>query len=324
VLQNQELTAAVLSHLDSLRDIIACSAVSKCWLATVSSLAPTSLVIPGPNAKLTLTATHQILYWVQQKHSNGHFQNLHRLSVLLTASEDVAMFISDGLAAFGLAVVAFAGLWPLTVTTLGGPFMLTQIVLLLPTTLQSLRATVDPRRELDGGNISLALFKRLKSLRFLHLEFEGPASQEKTFALDAALPNLLCLHVSPCTTTCSIDSVSGLLPNVTHAAFVVRNCDAQKFADLPCIQCLLLGLIKADDGDVSFMVKADSRFRKLVMYASSGVTIVIVLHKSDFCFYCGGLGKIWAVSKAGTQEIVCRVPRNYQPLSFDDLNRICQ
>jgi len=53
-------------------------------------------------------------------------------------------------------------------------------VLLLPTILHSLSATVDPRRELDsdgGGNISLALFKRLKSLRFLHLEFEGPASQ---------------------------------------------------------------------------------------------------------------------------------------------------
>ena len=82
VLQNQELTAAVLSHLDSFQEIIACSAVSKCWLATVSNLAPTSLVIPGPNAKLTLTATHHTLYWVKQKHSNGRFQNLH---FLLTA-----------------------------------------------------------------------------------------------------------------------------------------------------------------------------------------------------------------------------------------------
>ncbi len=325
MLQDQELTAAVLSHLDSLRDIIACSAVSKCWLATVSSLEPTSLVIPGLNAQLTLTVTHQILYWVQQKHSKGHFQNLHGLSVSLAAPEDVAMIISDGLAAFGLAMVAFAGLWPLTDIVLGGPFMLTQVVLLLPTTLQTLRATRNPRQELDsdgGGNISLAHFKRLKSLRVLILNFEGRASQEKAFELDAVLPNLHCLHVSPCTTTCYIDSVAGLLPNLTHAAFVVRNCDAEKFADLPCIECLSLNFIKVDDNDVSFVVKADSHLQMLRMRASSGVTVVIVSHKSDLLFDCGGLGKVSAVSKAGTQEVVCRAPKDFQPLSFDDPNRI--
>ncbi len=118
--------------------------------------------------------------------------------------------------------------------------------------------------------------------------------------------------------------MGGVLPDVTHAAFVVRSCDAQNFADLPCIQCLCLGLIKADDSDVSFVVKADSRLQKLRMYASSGVTIVIVSHKSDSCFDRGGLSKISAVSKAGTQEVVCRVPRDFQPLSFDDPNRVCQ
>lgn len=182
MLQDQELIAAVLSHLDSLRDIVACSAVSKCWLATVSSLATTYLVIPGPNAKLTLTATHQILYWVQQKHGNGHFQNLHGLSVSLAASEDLAMFISDGLAAFGLAMVAFAGLWPLTDIVLGGPFMLTQVVPLLPTTLRTLRATANPRQELDSdgdGSRSLARFKRLKSLRVLILSFAGPGLKRR-------------------------------------------------------------------------------------------------------------------------------------------------
>ena len=279
MLQSQELTAAIFSHLDSLRDIIACSAVSKCWLATVTSMAPTSLVVPGPYAKLALTATHQILYWIQQKHSSGHLQNLHSLSVLLEASEDMELLLSDGLAAFGLAVVAFAGLWPLTNIVLGGPFLLKQIVLLLPTTLQSLRATVDSCQELvsdGGGIISLALFKRLKSLRGLYLNFEGNASQEKAFELDAALPNLHSLHLSPCITTCYKDSVGGLLPSLTHAAFVVRNCDAEKFADLPCVQCLFLGLIKADDSHVSFVVKANSHLEKLRMYASSGVTIVIV------------------------------------------------
>ena len=56
----------------------------------------------------------------------------------MKASEDVATSISaDALASFGQAVIAFAGLWPLPHTTLHGPFQLTQIVVLLPTTLQS-------------------------------------------------------------------------------------------------------------------------------------------------------------------------------------------
>lgn len=126
--------------------------------------------------------------------------------------------------------------------------------------------------------------------------------------------------MSPYTTTCYIESVAGLLPNLTHAAFVVRNCDAEKFADLPCIECLCLDFIRADDSDVSFMVKADSRLQMLRMYASSEVTVVIVSHKSDLLFDCGGLGKISAVSKAGTQEVVCRAPKDFRPLSFDDPN----
>ncbi len=71
----------------------------------------------------------------------------------MKASEDVATSISaDALASFGQAVIAFAGLWPLTHTTLHGPFQLTQIVVLLPTTLQSLHAKVDCRQECNDDD----------------------------------------------------------------------------------------------------------------------------------------------------------------------------
>ncbi len=56
---------------------------------------------------------------------------------------------------------------------------------------------------------------------------------------------------------------------------------------------------------------------------TSGVTIVIVSHKSDLCVDCGGLGKTLAFSRAGSQEVVCRVPKDFQPLSFDDSSRNC-
>ncbi len=328
VLQNHELTARVIGHLDSLRDIIVCSAVSKSWHNTVSKLAPTSLVIPGHDANLTVIATARILYWVQQKQHQGHLQDLHTLSVLLLSAPDmIARSISvDELVSFGQAVIAFAGLWPLTRTTLVGPFKLTQVVLLLPTTLQSLHVRVGRRLELDdddddsADNISLALFKGLESLRFLHLEFVGPARPERTFELDTALLNLQCLHVSPCTTTC-YDDLAQLLPNLTHVALVVRDLDAQEFADLPCIQYLCLGLIHVSIRLVSFVVKADSSLRELRMVVALGVTINIEVQKSDLCYNC--CGNSWAISKAATQGIACKMPKDFQPISCHNLKGMC-
>ncbi|KAL0032484.1 hypothetical protein WJX77_003197 [Trebouxia sp. C0004] len=80
VLQNHELTARVISHLDSLRDNIVCSAVSKSWHTTVSNITPMSLVIPGHDANVTVIATARILYWVQQRQHQG-YQDLHSLSL---------------------------------------------------------------------------------------------------------------------------------------------------------------------------------------------------------------------------------------------------
>ena len=327
MLQNRELTARVISHLDSLRDIIVCSAVSKSWHSTVSNLAPTSLVIPGHDAILTVIATDSILYWVQQKQRQGHLHNLHTLSILLMkTSEDLATSISTReLASFGQAVIAFAGLWPLTHTTLDGPFKLTQIVLLLPTTLQSLHARLgcNPYDDEDYGNddgISLVLFKKFESLRSLHLEFLSPTSQDRMFEVDSALPNLQCLHVSPCTTT-YYDDLAQLLPNLTHAVLVVRDHDAQELADLHCIQCLYLGLIHVGNDLVSFVVKADSSLRELRMVVTLRVTINIQVQKSDLCYECHG--NRWTISNAATQGVACKVPKDFQPISCHDLKGLC-
>lgn len=111
----------------------------------------------------------------------------------------------------------------------------------------------------------MALSNKLKSLRFLHLEFEGSASPEKTFDLDAALPKLHCLHVSSGITTWCIDSVSGLLPHVPHAA------------------CHMIP-ISLDSLDM----------------AKFGLLAKLALRR------------------------LCMVPGHYQPLSFEDLNHMCQ
>lgn len=323
MLQNHELTARVISHLDSLRDIIVSSSVSKSWHSTVSNLAPTSLVIPDHDAILKAIATDSILYWVQQRQRQGLLHNLHTLSILMEWSEDVARSISvHELASFGQAVIAFAGLWPLTHTKLHGPFKLTQIVLLLPTTLQSLHARLgcsedhDDEEYDDDDGISLALFNNFGSLRSLHLEIVSPASRDRIFEIDTALPSLQCLHVSPCTTTYD-DDLAQLLPSLTHAALVVRDHDIQEFADLQCIQYLCVGLVNVSIHLVSFVVKADSSLHELQIVVAKSVTINIELQKSDLSYNC--CGKCWAITKAATPGAVCEMPEDFQPISCHDL-----
>lgn len=241
--------------------------------------------------------------------------------------EDVATSISaDALASFGQAVLAFAGLWPLTRTTLDGPFQLTQTALLIPTTLESLHARVDCKQECDDdddGTIYSSQYERFGSLRSLHLETVSPASHIRFFEVDTALPNLQCLHVSPSFTTC-YDHLAQLLPNLTHAAVIVLGPDyqlLQDFADLHCIRYLCLGFIERqnDSRQVSFVVQADCSLHELQMVVA-GVIMDIKVQKSDLCHDCRG--DRWAISKAATQGNACTVPTDFQPLSCRDLERI--
>ena len=326
MLQNRELTARVISHLDSLRDILVCSAVSKSWHSTVSNLAPTSLVIPGQDASLTVNATDSILYWVQQKQRQGHLHNLHTLSILLVkTTENVATSTSvHELSSFGRALIAFAGLWPLMRTTLDGPFDLTQIVLLLPTTLQSLHATVNCSLHDEYGNcIRLSLFEGLISLQSLHLEFEGFAGEDMFVNIDVHLPNLQRLHVSPWFTVWDNDSICELLPNLTHIAVILGADEAQGCADLPRIQHLCLGLVETHSNDVyPFLVKANSPLLELRMLAFSTVKMRIEIQKPALSYDCRASHSGWAVSNAGTQKAVCKPPTDFQSLSFTDLKCI--
>ena len=288
----------------------------------VSNLAPTALAIPGPNTKFTCKTTDPILYWVQQKQCQGHFQNLHSLSF---ETEDVATSTSTNeLASFGQTMIAFAGMWPLTSIRLHGPFKLTQVVLLLPTTLQSLHATVNCSLHDEYGNcIRLSLFEGLISLQSLHLEFEGFAGEDMFVNIDVDLPNLQRLHVSPWFTVWDNDSICELLPNLTHIAVILGADEAQGCADLPRIQHLCLGLVETHSNDVyPFLVKANSPLLELRMLAFSTVKMRIEIQKPALSYDCRASHSGWAVSNAGTQKAVCKLPTDFQSLSFTDLKCI--
>ena len=72
--QEAGLLGAVFTHLESLEDILQCSAVSKFWSLVIQNLSPVSLIIPGCNPKLDSLGMTQVLYWVQRKQQQGHMQ----------------------------------------------------------------------------------------------------------------------------------------------------------------------------------------------------------------------------------------------------------
>ena len=74
VVQEAGLLGAVFSHLESLEDIIKCSAVSKTWLLVSGNLRPASLIIPGASSQLDDKGMVQVLRWVQHKQQLGQMQ----------------------------------------------------------------------------------------------------------------------------------------------------------------------------------------------------------------------------------------------------------
>ena len=175
MLQNEELVAAVLGHIESLRDLLRCSAVNRCWHSAFKILSPTTIEIPGYSRDYSSTnyVDHDtIVQWLQQKHQQQYFDKLQNLSLSLSdyASDDQHL-----VAASGLAMLMLAGLWPLIACSIDGPFDLYQIAGLLPHTLHHLHDQLDADYGLDKGYqiIDICIFQRLLDLRAALAGFES-------------------------------------------------------------------------------------------------------------------------------------------------------
>ncbi len=322
VFQNEELTTTILSHLDSMQDIGFCSAVSKCWHAAVDRMVPISLIIPGSNARLTYRSTDGALRWLQRKQVQGFFQNLHSLSLLLKASERGFGSGSDNsLAAFGLAVIAFAGLWPLTACKIDGPFKLQQLAELLPSTLRFLHVTVDCKRDPHfgwGDIIPLSIFQPLTELQSLHVAVDPPDG-DHTFELDTVCPNLEHFHLTPCQCDFNLGPLANLLPNVSHVALTVHVKDAQNYIRLPHVKYLGLVLLNEPQLDIQVraVVEDNSHLRQLLLLTATGVDVDICFRKQDLLYECRGVssvGDVWCIRNEGASGMQYILPWGFEPL----------
>jgi len=314
VFQNEELVAAVLGHIDSLRDLLRCSAVNRCWHSASKILRPTTIEIPGIYGVEECIDSDVILQWLQQKHQQQYFDRLQNLSLSLSKSAAAVDDVHQ-LAACGLAILTLAGLWPLKACSIDGPFDVYQIAGLLPQTLHHLHVTVDTaHRHYD--RIEICVCKRFRSLRSLHLSAaeRGPIAGIQMRS-PMALPNLQHLHLSPWPLK-DIGMLADSLPQLTHAALHVHATDVNQFVKLPYIEYLDLRLISLGNEAVQVKVKvdADSCLNCLVLSLSENVKVDLCLDKSDLlhafrgtcttsdiCFVCSpaglGLNRVYQLPK---------------------------
>ena len=124
----------IFQQLETPRDLVRCSAVSKAWAAGVHQIRPMTLRLHCFNSSVTLSEAPSETSWLQTWDTQGRLQQVTDLTV----EETVPSVHYHKILCFSQNVPMCAGLWSLRRCCLAGPFCIHSAVELLPATLQSL------------------------------------------------------------------------------------------------------------------------------------------------------------------------------------------
>ncbi len=315
VFQHEELVAAVLGRIGSLRDLLRCSAVNRCWHSASKSLRPTSLEIPGYYSDEYIDFD-DIVRWMQQKHQQQYFDKLQNLTLFFSESAAVADDV-HALAACGLAILTLAGLWPLKACSIEGPFDVGQIAGLLPHTLHHLHVQVDiEHRNYHSVGIGIGIFQRFRSLRSLHLSaFEYVRAADFQMQSPMVLPNLRHLHLSPWPFKHS-GTLADSFPLLTHAALHIHATAFAQYVKLPHIEYLGLkiGRLGKEAVHMNVKVDADSHLNCLVLSVPDYVKLDVSLDKPNLMYRIRGSGGTTCVCSPANLQRVYQLPKHFRTL----------
>lgn len=154
VVSSEALTAAIVSRLVCLADILRCSAVCKTWHTACCKLQLQALSIPGDWKHRPLNSywlnedgLHSTVRLVQQWHTQGTFQNLTSLSLRLELECTAACLESGQLPGFLRSILTVAGMWEnLQHCLINADVDMELPASLLPSTLQSLNLSFRSHR----------------------------------------------------------------------------------------------------------------------------------------------------------------------------------
>lgn len=249
VLQNEELVACILSHIDDIQDMIRCAAINKCWQVASAKVQPKSLLIPHTITYINELGPQSILQWMRLKYQQQSFCHLESIALEVCGDDRY----TETLTAFRLAVLTLTSLCLLKICHIhydGDP---QHLLMLMPSTIQHLKLSFDTKAQ-SPKDFDLSGFHRLRWLKSLHLQCSldtgyRASSPMFVFKGNKGLESLEGLRL-PWPLRYPSIPLAQLKPNLRFAHLIAHESDVQSYAELPNLQGLVLRLYHDIDNDL--------------------------------------------------------------------------
>lgn len=256
----------VLSCLESLEDLIRCSAVCKSWKEASEKVQPASLDMavkqwaPLAGRGNQKEQLESILQCLQLHTRKGQLCKLRCLQVSCGAG-------SGNELSFMRCFLSLAGSWELRSCHIHGLLNLALASQLLPSCLQHIALTAN---YVEPNSHVLDKMQRFPHLCTLQLASKSCSHAKSTY-LTVSLPKLstlqlhgnLMLKFRP-----FANSLMQLLPKICHLTCCVNSSDLQEMLSLPHLVYAKLYVYFEDEDSVDVIVEATSNLRQLVLKAS--------------------------------------------------------
>ena len=328
-LESQGLLPYVLSHLESLRDVIRCSAVRKLWFAASLTACLKSLEIPAmDNSQVCLVDSDTklgIVAWLQKAQRRGCLAKISSLRFNLQCDlYDEMCWGTAALDGFCHSVLTISGLWNVEEVYIYDQFDINVVAKLLPPTVKHLR--LEPSGDLSQG-LDLSTFNRMVVLQSLTIyPYNVYAANcaidrypDGHFIVQNVFPHLESLTLNPC----PLQLLDGLtlaqcfpmLQNIRVSTPVNHIADFLQLTTLKYLGLQLLRVYPHQALQTRLTIDQSSALRTLVLLGPVVNSLVLRIKKTDLdCKMCQ-MGKFGMVHQVQ--------PQPYKPSShFETLDRL--
>ena len=253
-LEDEQMLMQVLRHLNSLKDIAQCSAVSRSWHAASQAVQLLSIVMDTGDRKLTSDNAATVLQQFQRCEAQGMFRQLQHMYLAVGAyspyfvqqSSTTSFFLSMvKVMSSGPQLANISSSWPLKTCHLSGVFPLMRAVLCLPDTVE--HVILEPDSSSCSGYIHLHVFGRFVNLQTLEIRAKGLLVHRTTFLLDCVLGSLQTIYLFDTgeLVVCNGFSLRTSLPTLRHFGAVLNSFNAHALLALPELKFAALHVIDA-------------------------------------------------------------------------------
>ncbi len=255
-LEDEQMLAQVLRHVNSLKDIARCSAVSRSWHAASQAVQLLSIAMDTGDRQLTSDNAATVLQKFQLCEARGMFRQLQQIYLAVGAYSP--HFVRQGsTTSFFLSVVKvmssgpqmanISSSWPLRSCHLSGVFPLIPAVLCLPVTVK--HVILEPDFSTCPGYVHLHVFSRFVNLQTLEIRAKGSLADRgrTSFLLDCVLGSLQTMYLLDrgVLVVCDGFSLGTSLPTLRHFGAALNSFNARALLALPELKFAALHVTNA-------------------------------------------------------------------------------